>query len=177
MKFAEHLPGWPEAYGDWLNRARPQLEAAQWGEAFAGYPWVEPSETPFSPFTGALAEARLAVLTTGGFYLPDSQQPFTAEHIEGDPTFRVLPPTVTPGDLGIAHTHFPHEAALADLNTVLPLEHLREVVAEGRIGSLGPTYSISGYCTDVAALCEQSAERIAQHAQEAGCHAALLVPV
>lgn len=177
MTFADHLPGWPDAYQEWLTRARPLLEAAQWGDAFAGYPWVQPAEIPFTPAVRPLAQSRLAVVTTGGFYLKGEQAPFTAEHIEGDPTFRVLPAAARPEDLAIAHTHYPHDAALADLGAVLPLEHLHGLVAQGRIGSLGPVYSISGYITNVAEFCQRSVEPIVAHALAAGCDAALLVPV
>lgn len=177
MTFADRLPGWSESYQQWLDRARPLLEAAQWGDAFAGYPWVQPTDIPFTVPTRPLAASRLAVVTTGGFFLKGEQTPFTAENIEGDLTFRVLPATAQPADLAIAHTHYPHDAALADLGTVLPLDHLHAMVDQGRIGSLGPVYSISGYITNVAEFCERSVEAIIRHVQEAGCDAALLVPV
>lgn len=177
MTFADALPGWESAYQTWLTQARPILEGAQKG-AFAGYPWVQPDDTPFA---GALQKplgmVRLGIVSTAGFYVRGGQAPFTAESIEGDPTFRILPDDVSPAALAIAHTHYPHDAALADWNSVLPLDHLRALVAAGDLGSLGPIFSISGYCTDAGRLCRESAELIAAQAKAAGCDAVLLVPV
>lgn len=177
MPFADDLSAWQPRYQTWLETARPLLEAAQWGDALGGYPWVQPEEIPFARLGKPLSQVRLGLFSTAGFYLKGQQAPFRAEHIEGDPTFRVLPEGIQPNDLAIAHTHYPHDAALADWNTVLPLDHLCGLVKAGRLGSLGPVFSISGYCTDAAALAEQSAEPIAAQALAAGCDAMLLVPV
>lgn len=177
MNHADDLSAWQPRYETWLERARPSLEAAQWGDAFRGYPWVQFEETPFAQLGKPLSQARLGLLSTAGFYLKGQQTPFQAEHSEGDASFRVLPEGVQPERLAIAHTHYPHDAALADWNTVLPLDHLRALVRAGRLGGLGPVFSVSGYCTDAAALAERSAEPIAAEALAAGCDAMLLVPV
>jgi D-proline reductase (dithiol) PrdB len=177
MPFAEALPGWEGAYQTWLQSARPLLEAALWKEAFAGYPWVQPAETPFVPVSKPLSEMKLGVVSTAGFYLTGAQPPFTAWDVEGDPTFRELPTEISPGALSIAHTHYPHDAALADWNAVLPLDHMRAMVSAGELGSLGPVFSISGYCTNAVRLLRESAENIAVRAREEGCDAMLLVPV
>ncbi|MFN2452619.1 MAG: glycine/sarcosine/betaine reductase selenoprotein B family protein [Pyrinomonadaceae bacterium] len=177
MNNEDELQGWEAEYRTWLARRRPLLDAAQWKDAFADYPFVEFTQTPFTAWTKNLETARLGILTTAGYYVKDQQPRFTAKNIEGDASFRVLPDDVKASDLEIAHDHFPHAAALADWNTVLPLDHLREMAQQGRIKSVGPIFSISGYCTDARELYLKSAKKIAEAAHEAACDAVLLVPV
>lgn len=169
--------GWEATYTDWLARALPLVAAGKARLAYVDYPAAQPGEAPFTPFSKPLAQTRLAVLSTAGFYLTESQAPFTAEDMEGDASYRELPPDVKPTDLSIAHTHYPHEAALADWNAVLPLDHLRAMVARGELGGIGPIFSISGYCTDAALLCRTTGEEIAAKVRAAGCDAMLFVPV
>lgn len=146
-----------ERYPDWLEANRAHLEAANWKEAFKTYPYPVNDSAPWTPLEKPLSQCTLAVLTTAGLYLKDSQPPFDAPNIEGDWTLRQLPADASPADLGIAHTHFPHESAEMDLNAVYPLERLRELVAEGRIGALADThYSISGFCTRPDLVVENS---------------------
>ncbi len=150
-----------ERYPDWLEKHRPHLEAANWKEAFKTYPFAVNHSAPWTPLRKPLSECTLAVLSTAGLYLKDSQPPFDAANIEGDWTWRELPADASPAELGIAHTHYPHEAAKTDLNAVYPLDRLRELVAEGRIGALaGKHYSISGYCTRADLVVEKSAPEL-----------------
>lgn len=173
----EHeLEEWRPLYQAWIEEVRPRLEAGEPGQ-YRHYPYAKPTDTPFVPFAGSLSQARIGVVSTAGFYVRDSQEPFTAADVEGDASFRQLPNDVTAAQLAIAHTHYPHEAALADWNVVVPLDRLRAMVAAGQVGSLGPIFSISGYCTDIAELCERSARVIAAQARAAKCDAVLVAPV
>lgn len=172
------LEAFRERYPDWLEANRPNLEAANWKEAFKTYPFAVNHGAPWAPLKKPLAECTVAVLTTAGLYLRDSQPPFDAANIEGDWTFRALPADASPADLGIAHDHYPHEAAEADLNAVYPLDRLRELVAEGRIGALaGQHYSISGYCTRADLVVEKSAPELVASLAAAGVDVVLHVPV
>lgn len=171
---SELFAGWRAEYNGWIAAARPLLEAGQWGDGYAMYPWAEPEGTPFTPLAAPLGAARLGVVSTAGFYIPGLHERFDAENVEGDVTFRVLPSTVVAAELAIAHEHYEHDAALADWNSVLPLDHLRALVAEGRLGGLGPIFSTSGYCSDVGALLDRTVPAIVAQAQ---CDAVLLVMV
>jgi D-proline reductase (dithiol) PrdB len=167
-----------EAYGPWLEETRPLLEAADWKGAFATFPFPRPAEAPWSPLEKPLAECRVALLSTAGVYLRDSQQPFDAENIEGDWSFREVPCSAKPADLSIAHTHYDHANAEADLNTVLPLDRLRELQAEGFIGELlSPFFSISGYCTRPDLVAEETAPRVVERMKALGADALLNVAV
>lgn len=80
--------------------------------------------------------------------------------------------------LAISHEHFPQETARADMNTIFPLDRLRELEAGGEIGRLTPThYSLMGYCTRAADIAETMAPEIASRLKAEGADAALVVPV
>lgn len=172
------LPAFKAAYGPWLEAVRPLLEAASWKDAFATYPFPTPSAAPWTPFTKDLSACKVALVSTAGVYVKGEQEPFDAENIEGDWTFRELPSDIRPDQIGIAHTHFDHTVAEQDLNCVLPLERLHELAAEGVIGEfLSPVFSISGYCTTADKIAEESAPAIAARLVEMGADVVLNIPI
>jgi D-proline reductase (dithiol) PrdB len=66
---------------------------------------------------------------------------------------------------------------MADVNVVFPIDRLREMVAEGRIGSLGPTlYSFMGAQRDVTAIKTTTAHEVADRLLEDGVEVVLLTP-
>ena len=167
-----------QQYQRWLAATKPLLEAGAFKRAFATYPFLRYVEAPWAPLRRPLCESTLALVSTAGLYLKETQTPFDAANIEGDTSYRVFPHTVQPGQLGIAHEHYPHHYAEQDLNTVLPLEHLHALVREGIIGRFATrVYSISGYLTDAAAFAEGSARHIAAQMRADGVEAALIIPV
>ena len=107
--------------------------------------------TPFAPLTKPLSETRFALLTTGGLYLKDRQQPFDVarEAVEpewGDPSYRIIPKETQSGDIAVAHTHYNPADAEQDFNILLPVNRFQELENAGEIGSLAPSaYSVMGY--------------------------------
>lgn len=167
-----------EAYGPWFDEVKPMLEAADWKGAFATFPFPRPTTTPWTPFTKPLSECRVALLSTAGVYLKESQERFDAENIEGDWTFREVPTSITPQDWEIAHTHYDHTSAEADLNAVVPLERLRELERDGVIGELlSPFFSVSGYCTRPDKIAEGAGPQIAERVRSLGADLLLNVAV
>jgi D-proline reductase (dithiol) PrdB len=125
-----------------------------------------------------LAESRIGVVTTGGLYRTAVDVPFDGDAPEGDWSFRSIPSEVPIQTLDIAHAHFAHELAKADMNTIYPLDRLRELQAAGLIGGLADThFSIMGYCPRAADLAEGAAPAIAAGLREAGADVALVIPV
>lgn len=165
-------------YGPWLAEARPLIEAHQYAQAFKSYPWPAFASSPWAPVRKPLRESRLAVVTTAGVYRPGVDAPFDGESPEGDWSFRALPRDVDLKALAIAHPHFPHEVAEADMNTIFPLERLAELEAGGAIGSLAPThYSTMGYVTRAADLAAETAPAIAAAMRAEAVDVALVIPV
>jgi len=143
--------------------------------------WAERSATaraegpvPWTAFTKRFADARVAVVTTGGFHLPD-QPGFDCDR--GDPSFRAIPGDVDLGRLAITHTHYDTRDARQDPNILLPLDRLRELVDEGAMGSLAPThYSLMGYIPQIGALVEETAPAMAEGLRREEVDVLLLTP-
>jgi D-proline reductase (dithiol) PrdB len=172
------LDSFRQRYGTWFTTVKPLLEAGEFKQAFATYPFVRYSDTPWAPLRRPVAASTLALVSTGGFYLKGRQPPFDAANIEGDTSFRVFSPLVRAQELGIAHDHFPHHYAEQDINTILPLDHLHQFAREGIIGGIAErVYSISGYIPNIAAFADGTAHQIASMMQVDGVDAALIVPV
>lgn len=167
-----------ERYNTWISRARPQIEAEQWSEAFSGYPYIVNTEAPFTPLSRPLAECMIVPITSGGLYLRGSQEPFDASNPEGDQSYRTLPTSLAQSAIAVAHGHYDPADALADYNSVYPVDRLRELADERVIGGVVEVgYSFMGYVTDAGTFSATTARVIAQQVAASHADAALLVPV
>ena len=167
-----------DRHAAWWVDAGPALERHEYAAAFRTYPWPVFAAGPCAPLTSPLAGRTVAVITTGGLYRPGHDLPFDEKAPDGDATFRAVPGDVPIQGLGIAHPHYPHEPARADMNAIFPLDRLAELAREGVIGGVAAThYSLMGFCTRAADLAEQTAPAIAAGLAAEGVGAALIVPV
>ena len=165
-------------FAAWWPEARPLLDRHEYASAFKTYPWPTFTTTPWTPVTKPVATSRIGVVTTGGLYRAGHEPAFDGHAADGDWSFRAIPDAVPIQALAIAHEHFGHDVAKADMNTIFPLDRLRELQAAGLIGGLADThFSIMGYCPRVADLAEHTAPAIAAGLQAAGADLALIVPV
>lgn len=172
------IPEFRARFDAWWRDAEALIVAHEYGKAFRTYPWPVFRDTPWTPPTRPLAESRVAMVTTAGLYRPSVDAPFRAPAPDGDATFRTIPADVAPSALAIAHDHFPHGPAEADLDTVFPLALLHEAAAERLIGSVAPThYSIMGYAPRADEVATVSAPAIAAHMRAEAVDVALVVPV
>ncbi len=167
---------WPARYPTWLAGARPALEAHAWADGFRGYPWLTYETAPWTPLTRPLAQARIALVTSGGLIRP-GQVPFQADNPEGDNGYRVVE---GPGPLTqweIHHGHYNPAGALADYNAVFPLDVLRGLQGTG-IGDLAPRHvSFMGYQTNIHRFFQASGGAIVDMFAQDAVDAVLLVPV
>ena len=88
--------------------------------AFAPYKWAINAEAPWTPLAKPIRDCRLAVITSGGFYLP-GQEPF----VDNDTSFRVIPKNVDLRELKIHHHGYRDADADRDPNCVFPMDRLR----------------------------------------------------
>ncbi|MEK6529772.1 MAG: glycine/sarcosine/betaine reductase selenoprotein B family protein [candidate division NC10 bacterium] len=175
---ASWLAEFRSQYTAWWPEAQPLIAQHQYGPAFKTYPWPTFRDAPWTPLGKPVARSALAVVTTGGLYRPGVDLPFDGDALEGDWGFRALPREVDLSGLAIAHPHFAHEAAEADMNTIFPLRRLGELEAAGLIGRLAPThYSTMGYVTRAADLAAETAPTIAARMKAEGVEVALVIPV
>jgi D-proline reductase (dithiol) PrdB len=133
---------------------------------------------PFTPLERSLSQARVALVTTTGVYV-QGQEPFDVDAVLGDSTFRAIPSDVEPAELRIAHTHYPHERALEDINVIFPVQRLREFLDEGVIGSIAASHYSFGFDLHVKELINPgngTAHAVARALKDDGVNAVFFTP-
>jgi len=146
--------------------------------AAAKVPPLRFDQTPWAPFVMPLAKAKVALLTTAGVHLR-SDSPFDMTDSTGDPTMRVIPSSTSAADLMITHDYYDHSDADKDINIVFPIERLREMAAEGIIGSLAPRFfSFMGHIDEnhFPRFLDDQLPKVAQMLLDDGADAVLVTP-
>ena len=138
------------------------------------YQWSTFATTPWTPLAKPLTKCRIALLSSGGVHRKD-QPPFDA--VKNDLSWREIPVDADLRDCRISH-YSKNAQRVEDYNTVLPLERLRELAAEGFIGSLAPlAFSFMGRIFKRTELQKEMAPGIVERLRVLDVDAALLVPV
>lgn len=140
--------------------------------------FVEAVAVPWAPLRTPLPQASVALVTTAGVHLA-SDPPFDMDDPLGDPSFRVIPADVPRASITITHRYYDHAAADRDLNVVLPVDRLRELVEEGRIGAVAPRmYGFMGHVDGrhLATLMERTALDVAARLVADQADAVFLTP-
>lgn len=96
---------------------------------------------PFTPFSGRLEQASVMLVSTAAVRLADDR-PFDTD---GDTSWRVIPAEAEARDLRYDDTHFDHACADLDLNCLFPIDRLRDLAREGRIGGLAARHFSLGF--------------------------------
>jgi len=140
----------------------------------APYRWVVNEEpAPWTPITRPLSELRLALIASGGVYR-DDQEPF---HFRNDTSHREIPFDTPPSRQRVAHFGYDTRDAARDPGCVLPLRALRELAAEGVIGSLvDPALSFMGGVYSARLVREELATRFRDFVVREEADLAYLVP-
>lgn len=113
-----------------------------------------------APVKKELKEARVALVTTAGVHLKEDE-PFDTSG--SDPSYRVVPSDTKTEDLMITHGHYDEEQAKEDVNVVFPIERLRELKEEGKIGSIAENfYTFRGYIPKTRPLRKKTAPEVAE---------------
>jgi D-proline reductase (dithiol) PrdB len=120
-----------------------------------------------------LGARRVALISTAGLHRR-GDRPFRP----GDGSYRLIPGETAAGELVMSHisVNFDRTGFQQDLNVVFPIDRLRELAAEGEVGSLASMhYSFMGAFPPAAA--EPHAQHLAGLLKADKVDAALLVPV
>lgn len=171
------LEKFKSTYEKWVTESLPDYRAGNMKEIVKRYPFVVSHDIPWTPYKGQPSEQTFALVTSGGLYLKGSQQPFDTESIHGDTSFREIPKTVRPEDLGIAHAHYDHSLAEQDINTIFPIQRFIELEKEGIIGKLADTQYSFSYVNDLVSLITVTLPKFIARIKEEGVDILLLVPV
>ena len=144
---------------------------------------IEVDGPVWAPFEKPLAEATLAVLSSAGIFLPDTQESFDVERERrephwGDPSWRAIPRDVSQDRIDAAHLHINTEHVKRDVGVALGLRALAALEADGVIGRLATeNYSVMGF---QQAGCEvwqsKTGPEIAGRLRDAAVDALLLAP-
>jgi D-proline reductase (dithiol) PrdB len=129
---------------------------------------------PWTRLTRPLAACRLAIVTTAGLH-PRRERPFTP----GEQGYRVIPAETPTADIIQSHTSlgFDRTPQMRDVNISYPIDRLRELVARGELGGLGPRgYSFMGALRDTARLEGETGPEIGRRLREEGVDAVLITP-
>jgi D-proline reductase (dithiol) PrdB len=141
---------------------------------FRSVPWAPGARLPVP-----LSRARIALVTTAAFYLPD-QRPFDEGFRGGDYSYREIPTHVDPALLKIGHRSgaFDHRGIQEDKNLALPIDRFLELERTQVIGVLNHRhYSFMGSLTATARLVRETAPEVAERLAEDGVQAVFLTPV
>jgi D-proline reductase (dithiol) PrdB len=121
----------------------------------------------------SLAARRVAIISTAGLH-KRADRPFQP----GDGSYRVIPAATPARDLVMSHisVNFDRTGFQQDSNVVFPIDRLRELVADGTVGSMASVhYSFMGAFPPAAA--EPHAQHLAGLLKADKVDAVLLVPV
>jgi hypothetical protein len=171
------LSAFQPAYEKWVEDSLPDYRAGNMKEIIKKYPFVVPDGIPWTVYNGQPSNQTFALLTTGGFYLNDSQPPFDTESIHGDVSYREIPKTVRQQDMRIAHKHYDHSLAEQDFNIVFPIQRFTELENEGIIGRLTDTHYSFSYVNDAVSLVKKTVPEFISRIKAAGVDVLFLVPV
>jgi len=143
------------------------------------YPWRRIDPVPWTPFAKPLSASRVAIVSSAGLVHPP-QEPFDDTVRGGDFSFRAIPADCDLRTLVDTHRSrsFDHTGVARDPNLALPLDRLRELAADGRIGAVAPRHlSFMGSITAPGRLVARTAPDAARLLASDGVDVALLVPV
>jgi D-proline reductase (dithiol) PrdB len=145
----------------------------------AAYRWRRIDPIPWSPLRKALAASKVGIVSTAGLGLPD-QSHFDEGVRGGDYSYRVIPSDADLTTLIDTHRSdtYDHSGVQSDANLVLPIDRLRELARDGRIGAVAERHlSFMGSITAPGRLTTETAPAAAQLFVEDHVDVALLVPV
>lgn len=142
---------------------------------YAPYRWVrDETVPPWTPLTKPLSECRVGLVASGGIYVAGQ----IAFHFRDDTSFREVPTNVATSDLRATHFAYDLTDARADPNVVFPIDGLRTLVAEGRIGALAEhALTFMGGIYSTRRVREDLAPAITERLRAERVDVALFVPV
>lgn len=122
----------------YMYRTRTYYQALGYAQP---YRWAQFADVPFTPLSKPLSECRVAVITTAAPFQPDKgDQGPGAPYNSAAKFYNVYSLPIDPEpDLRISHVGIDRAHTTAtDKNAWLPLEQLKRLARDGRVGSIAP---------------------------------------
>ncbi len=131
-------------------------------------PEVKPLElsrycVPYTPFRGKLEDAMVCIVSTAGVR-ERKDRPF---EVEGDASYRVIPGQAAGADLTFDDAHYDHGCADHDINCIFPIDRVRELAAEKRVGGLTERHFSLGFSQALRDLRERTVPALARDVDKA----------
>lgn len=145
----------------------------------SAYRWAHFADVPFAPLPKALAQARLALITTAAPYQPGVGDQGPGAAYNAAAKFYKVYSDVTDSapDLRISHVGYDRNHTRAeDPNTWFPLARLHEAVKAGRIGALTERFHGAPTNRSQRVTIETDAPELLRRCREDGADVVLLVP-
>ena len=117
----------PVRYVDLLNQ-RYQLQG------FPPYQWTRNIPGPLTPLVKPLAECAVSMLTSGG--VSHCSMPGWDAFARNDFRLDVVDADASGGDFQVSDSYYDTRSAETDINTVFPIDRLRELEAENIVGEV-----------------------------------------
>jgi D-proline reductase (dithiol) PrdB len=125
---------------------------------------------PFTPFRKKLEEATVCLVTTAAVRHMDDA-PFL---VEGDTSFRTILGSAQSADLRYDDAHYDHACVDQDINCVFPLERLRSLADEKRIGGLAEQHFSLGFSQALREMRDTTVPAVAREVERVRPDAVLL---
>ncbi|MCY0888496.1 MAG: glycine/sarcosine/betaine reductase selenoprotein B family protein [Alicyclobacillaceae bacterium] len=130
---------------------------------------------PYTPVTRPLSETTLMVVSTAGAHLT-TQEPFNTA---GDASYRVIPGDAHSSDFTVTHgapkEHYNTDEPKRDINTIFPIDRLRELVETGFLGGLAEKHlTMMGYAMRLNQINQETVPAIANEVEKSRADAVLL---
>jgi hypothetical protein len=125
-----------------------------------------------------LSDSRLLFITSSGAYLPGEQTPFDTINPLGDYSIRLVPSDTPLDQLDYSNAHIDLTSVKQDPQSLLPINHLQEMVGQEKLGNLAPVFiSFSGYHPHAIRVVKELIPSILRTAKQQKVNAAMLVPI
>jgi glycine/sarcosine/betaine reductase selenoprotein B len=146
---------------------------------YSPYRWAHFVEVPFTPLRTPLKGVRVALITTAAPFQPGvgDQGPGAAYNAAAKFYQVYSISTESVPDLRISHVGYDRlHTSAADINTYVPLARMKDAVAAGRIGALGPRLHGAPTNRSHRVTIETDCPELLRRCREDGVDAAVLVP-
>lgn len=156
---------------DYMERITAQYEAL----GYRTYQWLHSETAPkMAAMSKPLSEAKVGLIATGGVYVEGQ----TAFSYKDDTSYRAVPSGTPTCRLRATHFAYDLTDARTDVNVVFPIDTLRQMEADGTIGSLASNFlTCMGGIYSQRRVREELAPALVQRCQAEEVDAVLLVPV
>ena len=117
----------PVRYVDLLNLRYQQ-------QGFPAYQWTVNDPSGLTPLEKPLSECRVSMLTSGG--VSHCSMPTWDPKARNDFRLDIVDPDAAGPDFQVSDSYYDTADAEVDVNTVFPIDRLRELADDGTIGSV-----------------------------------------